>query len=56
MRNNICFTNEWYGHVANVVKIDGTWYEFDASARKYTENLYFVVKAFDIYENEIIVK
>ncbi len=48
--------DEWYGHVANVVKIDGTWYEFDASARKYTENLYFVVKAFDIYENEIIVK
>ena len=48
--------NEWYGHVANVVKIDGTWYEFDASARKYTDNLYFVVKAFDIYENEIIVK
>lgn len=48
--------DEWYGHVANVVKIDGTWYEFDASARKYTENLYYVVKAFDIYENEIIVK
>ena len=48
--------NEWYGHVANVVKIDETWYEFDASARKYTDNLYFVVKAFDIYENEIIVK
>lgn len=48
--------DEWYGHVANVVKIDGTWYEFDASAGKYTDNLYFVVKAFDIYENEITVK
>lgn len=48
--------DEWYGHVANVVKIDGTWYEFDASAGKYTDNLYFVVKAFDLYENEITVK
>lgn len=46
----------WYGHVENAVKIDGKWYDFDVWGQKYSDNLYIVVKAFDIYENEISVK
>ncbi|MBR6617000.1 MAG: hypothetical protein IKL00_03890 [Oscillospiraceae bacterium] len=45
--------NGWYGHVANVVKVNGKWMSFDASACKCSESLYMVVKAFDIYENTI---
>lgn len=46
--------NGWYGHVANVVKVNGQWMSFDASACKCSESLYMVVKAFDIYENTIM--
>ncbi|MBR4021056.1 MAG: hypothetical protein IKI94_00435 [Ruminococcus sp.] len=48
--------NEWYGHVANVVKIDGQWMAFDASAGKYSINSYSTIKAFDIYENTVIIQ
>ena len=48
--------NEWYGHVANVVKVDGQWMAFDASAGKYSTNSYSTIKAFDIYENTVIIQ
>jgi hypothetical protein len=43
----------WYGHVVNVVKIDGIWREFDASAGKYADNTASIIEAFDLYENRI---
>lgn len=43
----------WYGHVVNVVKIDGIWREFDASAGKYADNTTSIIEAFDLYENRI---
>lgn len=43
----------WYGHVVNVVKIDGIWREFDASAGKYADNIASIIEAFDLYENRI---
>ena len=43
----------WYGHVVNVVKIDGIWREFDASAGKYADNTNSIIEAFDLYENRI---
>jgi len=48
--------NEWYGHVANVVKVDGQWMAFDASAGKYSTNSYSTIKTFDIYENTVIIQ
>jgi hypothetical protein len=45
--------NGWYGHVVNVVKIDGIWREFDASAGKYADNTASIIEAFDLYENRI---
>lgn len=43
----------WYGHVVNIVKIDGIWREFDASAGKYADNTTSIIEAFDLYENRI---
>ena len=43
----------WYGHVVNVVKIDGIWREYDASAGKYADNTTSIIEAFDLYENRI---
>ena len=43
----------WYGHVVNVVKIDGIWREFDASAGKYADNTNSIIEAFDLYKNRI---
>ena len=43
----------WYGHVVNVVKIDGIWREFDASAGKYADNTASIIEVFDLYENRI---
>ena len=40
-------------HVVNVVKIDGIWREFDASAGKYADNTASIIEAFDLYENRI---
>lgn len=48
--------DEWYGHVANVVEIEGQWMTFDASAGKYSANSYSTTKAFDVYENTVIIQ
>ena len=40
-------------HVVNVVKNDGIWREFDASAGKYADNTASIIEAFDLYENRI---
>ena len=48
--------DEWYGHVANVVEIEVQWMTFDASAGKYSANSYSTIKAFDVYENTVIIQ
>lgn len=46
-------SNGWYGHVYNVVKVDGNWYVFDTQGECFLGSDYVYTKIFDENENTL---